>query len=176
MVDILKPRVGLISRSVSVEPGARSRATIVLFPAASRPRKRRRSCRSFNRCFLRIVYSPILTTWSVRRSLTPIPLFVGLDLHGRPACLDDNSGHGLKDGAVSDMRLQSVSSTILQAVLICSARPPPHQRRRTPTPKANQVFWPFLCSCDNTLRQWRQWLRLVRHVARQPRHRTTNGW
>lgn len=61
MVEILKPNVGEMSLSArSAEAwGERRRATIVDFPAASRPRNRRRSCLSFWRCFLRIVYSPI---------------------------------------------------------------------------------------------------------------------
>ena len=61
-MEILNPRVGLMSLSVSVSVGERRRATIVDFPAASRPRKRSLSCRSFSLCFFRIVYNPILNT------------------------------------------------------------------------------------------------------------------
>ena len=55
MVEILKPRVGLMSFSASDELGDKRRATIVDFPAASRPRKSSRNCLSFSLCFLRMV-------------------------------------------------------------------------------------------------------------------------
>ena len=70
MVEILKPSVGLMSlRAWSADAsGERRRATIVDFPAASRPKNRMRSCLSFSRCFLRMVYRPILqggSPWSL---------------------------------------------------------------------------------------------------------------
>ena len=46
--------------------GESRRATIVDFPAASRPKKRIRSCRSFSLCFLRMVYRPILKCCSAQ--------------------------------------------------------------------------------------------------------------
>lgn len=55
IVEILNPSVGLMSLRPCEEVGERRRATIVDLPAASRPRKRIRSCLSLSRCFFRIV-------------------------------------------------------------------------------------------------------------------------
>jgi len=62
IVDILNPSVGLISLNADVcasASGSSNLATMVDFPAASRPRNNNLSCLSFNLCFFNVVYNPI---------------------------------------------------------------------------------------------------------------------